>query len=223
MKKTLSILLIAVLVIGGLAWYFVTHRLDGAIEEAIETAGYNTFGTEVSVGSLKTDIKNGTLTISDITVANPPGYNNANAFTLSGIEASVDYSNFDIKRLLISQPDIVVEEKGGGTNFSELMAGLESGNSEPEPAAGEEEPTIITIRHFRMNESRAAFESKSLDRYTDLKVDSVELRDLKGTPTEVSQAIANEVLNEVISAAAIELVKAKASEKIGDIFGKDDN
>ena len=123
MKKTLSIVLVVVLVIAGAAWYFVAYRLDGVIKAQIETSASASLGTEVSVGSLKTSLKEGSLTISKITVANPPGYNNKNAFTLNGIDAAVDFENFDIKRVVIDAPEIVIEEKGGETNFSELLAG----------------------------------------------------------------------------------------------------
>ena len=90
----------------------------------MEEVGTQTFGTSVTVGSLSTDIKNGSMTISDVTVANPPGYKNVNAFTLRGIEAAVNFENFDIKRIIVDKPDIVIEEKNGETNFTELLSGM---------------------------------------------------------------------------------------------------
>lgn len=72
-----------------------------------------------------------------------------------------------------------------------------------------------------MNESRAAFESESMNRYSDLKIGAVELSNIEGTPAEVASAIANEVVSEVVSAAAVELLKAKASDKLNDILGRD--
>ena len=54
-----------------------------------------------------------------------------------------------------------------------------------------------------------------------LKVDSVELKNLSGTPDELAQVIGHEVLGEVVSAAAVELLKAKASEKLNEIFNRD--
>jgi hypothetical protein len=221
MKKTLSIVLVLVIVIGGFGWYFVTHRMDGMIKEAIETSASASFGTAVSVGSLKTNIKEGSMTISSITVANPPGYKSRNAFTLNGIEAAVDYETYDIKRVVVDKPEIVIEEKGGGSNFSELLAGMEEGEPEPtETAEGEEPPTIV-IHYFRMNESRAAFESKSFDTYSELEIDAVELSNVKGTPDEVASTIANAVINEVVAEAAREILKAKASEKMDSILGRD--
>jgi hypothetical protein len=221
MKKALGTLAVLIIVLAVAVWYFVAQRLDGLIEEKIETAASASLGTAVQVGAVTTDLKNGSLAISHITVANPPGYANPNAINLNGIEAAVNYKNFEIKRVIIDQPEIVIEEKGGATNFSELLAGLERREAQPEPPDSDQAEPVIVIRHFRMNGSRAAFESKSLNRYSDLKIDAVELRDIEGTPSEIAAVIANEVVSEVVSAAAVELLKAKASDKISDILGRD--
>ena len=224
MKKSIVILIALILLVGGGAWYFTAFHMDSMIEQKIETMASASLGTRVSVGGVKTDIKGGSLTISNITIANPPGYNNENAFSLNGIEAAVDYANFDIKRVVIDKPEIVVEEKGGKTNFDQILAGMEKQGSAPpaesEPSADGQEEQIIVIRHFRMNGSRASFESESLDHYSDLKVGAVELSNLKGTHSEISKVITNEIIKEITQAAAIELVKAKASEKLDDLLGR---
>jgi len=196
--------------------------MDSMIENRIEARASASLGSQVSVGGVKTDIKGGALTVSNITIANPPGFRNQNAFTLNGIEAVVDYNTFEIKRLVIDKPEIVIEEKDGETNFSRMQAGMKKQESEPEPAVDAEdteEPTIV-VHFFRMNESRAAFESESMDHYSDLKIDAVELTNLRGTPTEVGRVIANAVIKEITREAAMELIKAKASEKIDGIFRK---
>jgi len=171
---------------------------------------------------VRTDIKGGSLTISNITIANPPGFKNKNAFSLNDIEAAIDYSNYDIKRVVIDKPEILIEELGGETNFSRMLAGIKKRDSEPEPdpAAGGKEEPIIVIHHFRMNDSRASFESESLDKYSNLEIDAIELSNLKGTPSELSEIIFKKIINEITKEAAIELLKAKASEKIDSIFGK---
>jgi hypothetical protein len=220
MKKVLFVALILLLVLGGAIWYFVSFRMDSMLEQRIESTASRTFGTRVSVGSVKTDIRSGSLTISDITVANPPGFSNPNAFSLDNVEASVDYGNLDIKRVVIDRPEIVVEEMGGETNFSKMLAELEKLDSEPESSGNGKPEPVIVIHHFRLNESRAAFESASLDRYSDLKVDAVELNDIRGTPTEVAKIIATEVVSEIASDAAIELLKAQAQKKLDDVEGK---
>jgi hypothetical protein len=231
-KKILVGLVAILLIVAGGVWYFLSFRLDGMIEQQIEEIGSRSFGTRVTVGAVETDIRNGSLRISGITVANPPGFSNPNAFSLEDIEAAVDYASRDIKRVVIEKPEIVIEEMGGETNFSRMLEELES--RDPTPAGpGADEPVIL-VRHFRMNESRAAFESESLDRYTDLEVDAVELSDIRGTPSEVAKIIAAEVLNEIVSEAATEMLKAQArkqfddvedkvSEKLRDMLGRDDD
>jgi hypothetical protein len=230
MKKGLGILLVLALVVGGAAWYFVAFKMDATIAKTIENHASASLGTLVSVGGVKSDIKAGSLSISNITIANPPGFKNKNAFSLNDIEAAIDYANFDIKRIVINNPEIVVEELGGRTNFDQIMAALNSSEQSPEPEtasegegegeAGKKEEAIYVIRHFRMNESRASFESESLDRYSDLKIDAIELSNIKGTRTEVGKIIASKIVSEITKEAATELLKAKASEKIGDLFGK---
>lgn len=225
MKKVMVVLLVLVVLAGGAAWYFVSFKMDSVIKSQIESAATASFGTRVTVGNVTTDIKGGSLAITSVTVANPPGFNNENAFTLNGIEAAVDYSTLEIKRVVIDKPEIVIEEKGGETNFDRMLASTKQSSQEPAPAQegagdGGTEP-VITIRHFRMNESRAAFESESLDKYSNLEVDAVEVSNVTGTPDEVAKVIANEVLSEIVKEAATELLKAKAQDKINEIFGKD--
>jgi hypothetical protein len=234
MKKVLVLLLLVLLVAGGGVWYFLSFRLDGVIENRLEQAATQSLGTRVSVGSVKTSIRDGSLEISEITVANPPGYRNPSAFSLNNIEAAVDYGNLEVKRVVIDNPEIVIEEIGGQTNFSQMLEELERSGGPDQPADPNATEPVIVIRHFRMNESRAAFESESLDRYTDVEIDAVELSDIRGTPTEVARAIAAEVLNEIAADAATELLKAQAQkkfddmeekvgEKLKDLFGGDDS
>jgi hypothetical protein len=220
MKKLIGVLLLLLLIAGGAVWYFLAFRLDGAIRQQIEQVAEQSLGTDVRVGAVRTDLKTGSLTISDIEVANPPGYRNPNAFTLRGIEAAVDYGTFEVRRVIIEDPAIVIEEIDGETNIAELLAAAEQDVEAPpeEVAAG---PPTIVIHHFRMNSSRAALESASLELFSDLRVDTIELRDIRGTPREVGQAIAREVLEETAKAAAIELMKAKAAQKLEQLFDRD--
>jgi hypothetical protein len=227
MKKLFGVILLLALIAGAGVWYFVSFHLDNMIRQQIETAATRSLGTQVSVGKVETDLKNGTLTISGITVANPTGFRNPNAFTLGGIQAAVDYGTREIRRVVVERPEIVIEEIDGETNVAVLLANAEQ---DPEPTAAEEpgEPISLVIHHFRMNSSRAAFESASLERYSDLEIDAIEFLDIRGTPQEVAGQLARGILEEVATAAAIELLKAtaaekfeEATEKLQDLFKRD--
>jgi len=219
MKKLFGIILLLLLIAGGGVWYFTAFHLDNMVRDQIQQVASRTLGTRVSVGSVATDLRAGSLTIGDITVANPSGFRNPNAFTLRGIEAAIDYGTLEIRRLVIEQPEIVIEEADGETNVQRLLSAVER-EPDPEPA-GEGQPPILVIHHFRMNASRAAFESASLDHYSDVRIDAVELRELRGTPQQVGRRIAREVLDEVVTAAALEMLKATAAEKLQELFNRD--
>ena len=218
MKRILVVLLLLALVIAAGAWYFVSFRMDYLIETRIEQAGSQSFGSRVTVGELKTSVRDGSLEISSITVANPPGFSNASAFSLNHIEAAVDYGSRDIKRLVVDRPEILIEEVGGTTNFAQMLDELDKMESSA-GETGKEEPVIV-IRHFRMNESRAGFESATFDRHSTVEVDAVEMNDLRGTPTEIARIIAREVLNEVATEASKEVLKARAGEKYEEVEKK---
>ena len=218
MRKVFFTFGFIILVAVGFAWYFITYQLDGVVETRMEKAASIALGSSVEVGGVKTNLRDGTLSVERISVANPPGYENPYAVRLNAVKAAVDYDGLEIKRVIIEKPEFIVEEKDGKTNFSELMAALDSG-SDSEPESQTDEP-IIVIRHFRINETQAAFESRSLDRYSDISVDAIEMSNLRGTPSELAESIANEVIGELSSEAAKELLKAQALKKYDDIEEK---
>lgn len=219
MKKLLVVVLLLVVIAGAGAWYFVTFHLDNMIRQQIVQVAERSLKTRVHVGSVRTDLRKGTLTIEDITVANPPGFRNPNALALRGIEATVDYETREILRLVIENPEITIEERDDELNVAMLLSAAET-ETAPEPETGGSPPPQLVIHHFRMNSSRAAFESASLEHYSDVRVDAVELRDIRGTPQEVGEQILRGVLDEVVTAAAVELLTAKASEKIDEAAKK---
>ncbi len=233
MRKLFMTLGLIILVGAGLAWYFVNVRLDSMIESRLERAATTSLGNHVEVGGVETDLRKGTLNVREISVANPPGYKNPYAMRFTGVEAAVDYDTLEIRRVVIDRPEFLIEELGGTTNFQQMLDAMEAGES-PVPAAESSAPEPeITIRHFRIDGARAGFESQSLDRYTDLKVDAIEMNDLKGTPTELANQIGRKVLRELSSEAGMAMLEAQARKKAGElgskvsesldsIFGKDE-
>ncbi len=234
MRKLFMTLGLIMLVGAGVAWYFVTVRMDSMIESRLERVATTSLGNHVEVGGVETDMRKGTLNVREISIANPPGYKNPYAMRFSEVEASVDYDNLELKRVLIENPEFLIEELGGTTNFQQMLDALEAGESVVPPADPAKPEQEIVIRHFRIEGARAGFESSSLDRYTELPVDTIEMNDLQGTPTELANLIAKEVLRELSSEASIALMEAQARKAASDLgdqvgdsrgksFGEDDN
>ena len=229
MKKLLLTLGAIVLVAIAGALYFINYRLDGVVETQIEKAASMALGTAVEVGGVQTNLRDGTLKISEISVANPPGFDNQFAVRLHDVGATVDYSSREIKQVVIENPEFIIEERDGSTNFEQILQALEAGN-ETRPGTATDggannsamqgsEP-VISIKHFRINETRAVFESRSLDRYTDVEVDAIEMHNLRGTPAQLADQIAREVIGEISSEAATEVLKAQAKKQLKGVEGK---
>ena len=219
MRKVFYTFGLIILLAAGAAWYFITFRIDGVIESRMERAASTALGSRVEVGGVKTDLRNGSMTVERITVANPPGFENPYAVQLNSVEAAVDYQALEVKRVVIENPEFIIEEAGGMTNFGQMMKALEAA---PEPQAAEpagKEPVIV-IRHFRINKTRAAFESRSLDKYTDVEVDAIEMNNLEGTPSELAEVIAKEVIGELSSEAGAALLKAQAGKQLDKLNEK---
>ena len=225
MRKTFFTFGAIVVVAAAIAIYFVMFRFDSVLETRIERAATLAMGSHVEVHGVKTSLRDGTLTVQEVSVANPPGFENPYAARLNSLEAAVDYEHREIKRLVIDKPEFIIEEVGGETNFGQILAALEAGAGSGAPAAEgtetgtQNEEPVIVIRHFRINETRAAFQSRSLDRFTDVNVEAIEMNDLRGTPTELAQLIAREVVSELSSEAATEVIKAKASKQFDETSG----
>lgn len=220
MRKLFATLGLIMLVGAGLAWYFVNVRMDSMIESRLERAATASLGNHVEVGGVETDLRKGTLTVREISVANPPGYKNPYAMRFNGVEASVDYDRLEIRRVVIDKPEFLIEELGGTTNFQQMLDALEAGESVIPPADPAKPEQEITIRQFRIDGARAGFDSEALDRYTDLNVEAIEMNDLKGTPTELANEIGRKVLKELSSEAAMALLEAQARKKADDLGSK---
>jgi len=219
MRKVFYTFGVIILLAVGAAWYFITFRIDGVIESRMEKAATMALGSKVEVGGVHTNLRDGTVLVERISVANPPGFQNPYAVQLNAVEAAVDYEAMEVKRVVIENPEFVIEEAGGLTNFGQMLKALESGSEASSSESSGNEP-VITIRHFRINETRAAFESRSLDKYSDVKVDAIEMNNLKGTPSELADQIGREVLDELSSEAATAVLKAQAGKQIDKLGEK---
>lgn len=204
------------------ALYFITYRLDSVVESRLERAATMALGSRVEVAGVRTNLRDGTLSVEQISVANPPGFENPYAVRLSAVRAAVDYKGLEIKQVAIDNPEFYVEELDGKTNFGQMLQTLNSGSKPAASDSGKAEP-MISIRHLRIGETRAAFASHTFDRYTDMQVDAIEMHDLRGTPSELAGQIGRKVVGELTSEAASELLKAQAQKKADDIQRKVDD
>ena len=204
----------------GAAVYFVMFRLDSVVETRVERAASMAFGTKVKVTGVRTNLRDGTLTVEQISVANPPGFENPYAMRLNSVQAVVDYDGLEIKQLAIKNPEFHVEEHDGKTNFGQMLQALDSGSQPVANADNRRVEPVIVIRHLEIDETQAAFASQTFDRYTDMQVDAIAMNDLRGTPVELARQIERKVVGELEAESASELFKDRAQKKVNEVEKK---
>lgn len=234
MKKfIITIIVLAFLVAGGYGWWVMFHRFGALVTNALIEEGSNAFGTTVTVGDVDVKWAEGALVIRDLQVGNPAGFESDYVVSFGAIEAAVDYESMEVARVILDDTRFHIEERDGRTNVEEIRKSLERGTSEEPDFEGSSEDEIV-IQRFLMRSSTATFESVSLNRISEVRIDEIEMRNLRGTGEEIAGQIGNRILEEVAEEAAREMLKAQASEqleqlegrvseKLREILGKDDS
>ncbi len=120
MKKPVITVAVVLVVAAGLGWNFLSN-LDRYVAKTIEVEGTRAMGTEVRVANVSIQLRNGTASISGLTIANPEGYTHPYAFELNEISVEIDYDTLEVVRIHVQEPKIVAEAKGLDTNFSDIL------------------------------------------------------------------------------------------------------
>ncbi len=233
MKKLLIALFVLVLIVGA-GLLFFAGKLDGLIKEAIETEGSAALGSPVRVTEVVTNLKEGSATISGLTIANPAGYRAANAIEINSFSATVDYGNQLIEELVIDKPVINAEQKGQQNNFQDLLNNMpDSGSEEPKADQGDE--IEITIKRLALQNATINLITSDLavgDQSIELGdrsfvMDDFVINNLTGTVTEISDELVSRLTNHVsdqvkgyvakeITKMAKDKVFEKATEKLNE-------
>lgn len=225
MKKFIITLIIVIFVGAGIAgWWYMFHRLDGMLETELQQALSKAFGTQVTVSDVKINLMEGAVDIEELAIGNPPGFGREHAVVFGNIEAAIDFEKEEVARIVLDDARIYIEEKEGVTNVQRLKQALESRISRESGGSGsasaEDE---ITVQLFLMRSTTATFESDSLQRLSEVEIDQIELRDLRGTTDEVAEQIAVHVMEEIAEEAGMAMLEAQARKKLRDLFGEDDS
>lgn len=209
MKKVFIALAVILVLIGG-AFTYVYLNLDELVETAIETAGSNALGTQVTVGSVALDLPGGTASIYDFAVTNPPGYTNADMLRFSELSVALDIQNISAESIHVisvvsRDPFVLYENRNGMTNFDALAARFDSG----EPAETSEEgpqPRIIVDDILIQNITGNLVDDR-LPSPVEVSLGDLELSNLDGEPADLASQVMAPILNQIGRRAAEALVR----------------
>lgn len=211
----------------GFAVYYVLSSLDGLVKSAIETYGSQATQTTVRVEGVQIVLKDGSGAIRGLTVANPPGYEAQQAFSLGEISTQVNLKSLSeevtvIDHIIVRAPQVFFElNEAGKNNLAELKQRLSSGASRSassSPGGGTESRLIIRKLLFIDGTINASV--VPLDKDYELKLPKLELYNLGGKNGATQKEIANQVLDKLTKRALAEIEKKGLDQYKTKLEGK---
>ncbi len=151
MKKGLIVFAVLIALVAGAAWYFLSGAGE-LIRTQIEQQGSKYLGTTVTVARVDLALSDGRISIVDLDVANPKGFNSADAFSLDTITldiGEVTSEPYVIQEVSLNAPEILYEmDADGNGNLlalkDNIMAQLPKTDASPEPQPeGGANPLVI--------------------------------------------------------------------------------
>ena len=218
MKKVLIGLVVVLVLIGG-GVFLLFSNLDKIVETSIETAGTNTLGSQVEVGSVAMDLIGGTASIYDFSIANPAGFSNAEMVSFDELTVSINLQNTNSENIHINSvvarsPHVLYESTDGNANMDVVSARF--ANEEGAESADANQ-IILVIDSILIEDIQGTLLSDKLPNPVEVSLGDVILSNLEGTPEELAEQIMGPVTAQVGAAAAQALV-----QQITDLLGNAD-
>ncbi len=231
MKKTLlAVMLILVIAIVGAIYYLFTN-LNAIVETAIEQFGSDAVKTSVEVDLVAIRLSEGAAVISGLTIANPDGFSLPQAFSLGEIVVDIDLEKTSneliaIDEINIAAPRVFYEinaDREGSLNRLKDNLGAK-GSATAGTSTGGEASESAGVEPIKLSIARFAFKDASLhvkvvplkDKTYDLKLPTLVLTNLNGTPEQISR----QVLGRLIEHAKTEIRKQGLDRELAEIKAK---
>jgi uncharacterized protein involved in outer membrane biogenesis len=134
--KSLKLLLIVVVVLIVIAAIAASLFANSAVRVAVETAGTKALSVGVELDAAKLSILTSSLSLRDLTVANPPGYQHETLLQLQDGDIEVRTKSLLTDEVLIKDiqldgMDLVLEQRGLGNNLQDIIKAAKRGAGEP--------------------------------------------------------------------------------------------
>ncbi|MEN8185278.1 MAG: hypothetical protein ABFS46_22380 [Myxococcota bacterium] len=230
------------LVLAGVAGVlYLARSLDSLVKQVIETTGSELTGTSVRVGSVEIDLRSGSGTIRNLRVANPEGFSNADAFSLSEITLEIDLASITkepivIRTIRIDAPDARLEvDAKGRSNFEVIQRHLKRASSASTAptggaaaggeAQGSESERRLRIESFRFengtveSDARAVGGSERSQPLPALRLSNVGGAG-GGTPEEIGEQVLGAFTRQVAKVAAGAQLERLIDENLGGEAGE---
>ncbi len=163
MRKKLLYLFVGLAVLGFGAVIALAFSLGGIVKTAVNDFGPKLTQTKVELAGATLSPLSGSGTLTGLTVDNPPGWKNPQAFSLGKIHLSVaPFSilgdHIVINELLIDAPEFDYETKFTDSNVDQLLANIQkfAGSGAATPTTKSGQPVKFEIKTFRITNAKVS-------------------------------------------------------------------
>lgn len=250
MRRVLLVVAIGLAVVAGALFWFLRFSLDGRVRAAIEEQGSAMALAPVRVEGVHLDLRGGRGTIRGITVGNPEGFPPGTAVSLAGIEVAIEPASLRgsplvVPEIRVGEPRVtVVLSADGRMNVDALRRNVggypervgaaerQATRAESTPPARREPPgtapedeTRVRVGELTIAEGTIVLDASALGREPEeLRLGSVELRDLGGergaTPEQIGRRVADALIARTARAVAAAELKRTLRDKGGELGEK---
>jgi hypothetical protein len=223
--KILKIVAISIVVLLAIALgiaYYSSGKIDAYVKTAIEKYGSESLGTKVSVGEVNISLLQTTATITNLEIANPPGFDDPIAIkaglieiTLNSKESKID--SVVIDRILLNSPMVFYIKTKQTDNLSRLQdqatRSTKDSQSSDKPGGskdkGREQPRIL-IKKFDIEKANLSYrDTRIVSTTVNLKLDDIHIVDIDtGKNGAGTQEAVSKIVNAIIPAVKQAVIKS---------------
>lgn len=218
-----GVLVIALVAVG----IYVYRNLNEIVRSQTESVMTSVLGVKVTLGGAAVKVRNGDITLTDLVIYNPEGFESSHALKFGEIQVTANIPSFrtnepTITLVRITEPDIIYERKLRTSNLDELIANTKAKEeAPPEETATEEEAKQIKVDLILVEGSvvRVALPMAG-GRTVNVQVPDIEIRDMgEGmTPAEGLTLFLTKVLEGIAQNG--EAAISSALEGVGGVVGE---
>ena len=226
--KILKIVAISIVVLAAIALgiaYYSSGKIDAYVKTAIEKYGSESLGTKVSVGEVNISLRQTTATITNLEIANPPGFDDPIAFKAGLIEITLNSkeSKLDsvvIDRILLNSPMVYYIKTKQTDNLSTLQeqaARSTKDNQSSDKTGGPkdkdlEQPRIL-IKKFDIEGANLSYrDTRIVSTTVNLKLDDIHITDIDtGKNGAGTQEAVSKIVNAIVPAVKQAAIKSVAA------------
>ncbi len=227
MRRILIVIAILLATLLAVAAYLVMN-IDSVVHSRIERTGSRVAGVPVGIGSVDISLTNGTASLTDLVVANPPGFSDQPAVRFDEISVAIEVTTGTITRVHAGRPTIRVEGTPERTNIDVLRenaapastggtgtrsrddeaSGGDADTNADTGTGGSAEPTgdeddvsspTYTIERVEISQASVLVDLDGMDEPESLTIDEFVFTDLEGTRTEIARQMFRQLTDAVRS------------------------